>query len=133
MPRCYVLANAAAVGALVRLVRYEALVELEMSLYCCSQLLFFYAWLALRLHKPHAPRPFRVPGGVRLALGLIVLPVAVTLLTLGVNLASGSVGQLQQFSGAIVFGLLVHVGVRLVGWVGTRRRGRKDASVGLLE
>ena len=135
VPRGYVLVNACAVGALVRLVRYEALVELEMSLYCCSQLLFFYAWVALRLHKPHAPRPFRVPGGMRVALGLIVLPVIVTLLTLAVNLASGSVGQIQ-FSGAIVFGLLVDATVRLGGWLRgwlrgwlDSRRRRSDASV----
>lgn len=127
VPRCYVLANSAAVGALVRLVRYEALVELEMSMYCCSQLLFFYSWLALRLHKPYAPRPFRVPGGMRVALSLIVLPVAVTVLTLGANLASDSAGQLQ-FSGAIVFGLLVHAGLRLTNWVAQRRYRRNGPS-----
>lgn len=85
-PRRVVLANALCAGALTQL-RYQSLVEVEMMLYTVSQLLFLAAFLALRIKKPHAPRPFRVPGGTAAVTFLCVPPLLICLASIGSNLA----------------------------------------------
>ena len=70
------------------------------------QALFFVAWLTLRVQQPGVHRPFRVPGGTRVAVYLVVFPACVTLFTLGVNLLKRAV--LVQFSGTLAIGLVAH-------------------------
>lgn len=45
-----------------------------------SILLEFAALVALRIREPELPRPYRVPGGLPVAIGLGVLPLALLIL-----------------------------------------------------
>jgi amino acid transporter len=55
---------------------FERLIELDVVLYGLSLLLEFAALVSLRIREPDLPRPFRVPGGLPVALLLGLGPAA---------------------------------------------------------
>lgn len=75
----YQLVNAVLASMLVWL-PYEYLVEFSMLLSVPSICLFMYSFAHLRFLHPSRPRPFTVPGGNRVAVGITIIPVAVSLL-----------------------------------------------------
>merc|ERR1719162_1108457 len=44
-----------------------------------SILLFMASFVALRVQRPDAERPFRIPGGLAVAIGITVIPIAISL------------------------------------------------------
>jgi amino acid transporter len=79
---------------------FQRLVELDVILYGSALLLEFVALVALRIREPNLPRPFRVPGGLPVAVLLGVGPAILLLLAI--------VHERQRNSGqfdAIVLGL----------------------------
>jgi amino acid transporter len=55
---------------------FERLVEIDVVLYGIALLLEFVALVVLRIREPELPRPFRVPGGLPVAVLLGVAPAA---------------------------------------------------------
>ena len=112
--RVYVIADAAVI-CLLLLLDFRALVEIEMMLYAISHLVFFAAFLALRLHRPEAPRPFQLPGGVPFATAILLVPTAICGAVLAVNLASP--GRAIVFGAVLALGVVVHAATALYGWI----------------
>jgi amino acid transporter len=81
---------------------FQRLIELDVILYGLALLLEFVALVALRLREPGLPRPFRVPGGLPVAVLLGVGPAVLLGLAL-VRERQERAGQL----GAIVIGVLL--------------------------
>ena len=44
-----------------------------------SILLFMVSFVALRVQRPDAERPFRIPGGLAVAIAITVIPIAISL------------------------------------------------------
>jgi amino acid transporter len=61
---------------------FERLIELDVILYGLSLLLEFAAMVVLRVRAPDLPRPFRVPGGLPVAVLLGVGPALLLALAL---------------------------------------------------
>lgn len=74
----YILTNAACAAVLVW-APYTLLVEFSMLLSVPSILLFMWSFVALRVQRPFVERPFLVPGGLPVAIGLTIIPVAISL------------------------------------------------------
>jgi len=74
----FILFNAA-IAALLVWAPYTILVEFSMLLSVPSIMLFMWSFVALRVQQPHAPRPFRIPGGLATAVLITVVPVAISL------------------------------------------------------
>ena len=74
----YILTNAACAAVLVWM-PYTILVEFSMLLSVPSICLFMVSFVALRLQRPDVERPFRVPGGLPVAIAITVVPVAISL------------------------------------------------------
>ena len=74
----YILTNALCAGLLVWM-PYTILVEFSMLLSVPSILLFMASFVALRLQRPDVERPFRVPGGLPVAIAITVVPIAISL------------------------------------------------------
>jgi amino acid transporter len=58
------------------------LLELDIMLYGLSLILEFVALVALRLREPDLVRPFRVPGGTRMAIALGIAPALLIFFTI---------------------------------------------------
>lgn len=58
-------------------VSFERLIELDILLYGLSLILEFAALLALRIREPALGRPFRIPGGLGVAVLLSAMPTAI--------------------------------------------------------
>jgi amino acid transporter len=69
------VATAACIGIGLR-----QLVELNVILYGAGLVLEFVALVALRIREPDLPRPFRVPGGLPVAVAISALPTALLVL-----------------------------------------------------
>ncbi len=82
---------------------FERLVTLDILLYGSSLLLEFAALVALRVREPGLARPFRVPGGLGVALVLGLGPVALLGFALAKN-ASERVGPISAllFAGGLM-------------------------------
>jgi amino acid transporter len=73
VPWAAVLACAVAWALALRL-SFERLISIDLVLYGASLLLEFVALVALRMREPSLPRPFRIPGGVGVAVAAGVGP-----------------------------------------------------------
>jgi amino acid transporter len=62
------------------LLGFERLVSLDVLLYGMSLMLEFVALVALRIKEPELKRPFKVPGGLPVAIGLGVAPLIMLVL-----------------------------------------------------
>ena len=123
MPRLSIVLNALVAGALT-MVHFESLVELEMMLYAVLHVLFLYAFVALRVLRPQAERPFRLPGGTIVAAACCVPPLLICVATLGANLLTPAYAA--TFAIALLLGLVGHA----VGWWLLRRRRARAAEGG---
>ena len=74
----YILVNAACAAVLVWM-PYTLLVEFSMLLSVPSILLFMWSFVALRIQRPFADRPFLIPGGLPVAVLMTVVPVAISI------------------------------------------------------
>ena len=74
----YILTNAACAAVLVWM-PYTILVEFSMLLSVPSIVLFMVSFVSLRLQRPEVERPFRVPGGLPVAIAITVVPIAISL------------------------------------------------------
>jgi amino acid transporter len=109
-----------AVGyALALRIGFARLVELDIMLYGLSLILEFVALVALRLHEPSLPRPFRVPGGLA---GAVLVGVPPTLL-IALALWQGRHDHVGGVS-ALTLGLVVIGAAPLVYGLARRRRAR---------
>ena len=93
-----------------------------MMLYCLGHLLFLASFLALRVQQPHAPRAFRVFGGLGTAGALSLIPVAVCFATIGINVRD-DVSKAVWFAAVLLLGLVVHGAWLLVRGHRARWRG----------
>jgi amino acid transporter len=84
----------------------ERLIELDVILYGLALLLEFAAFVVLRVREPRLPRPFRVPGGLLVAVALAVGPAALLVLAL--------VRERQEHRGEIS-ALVLGLGLALAG------------------
>jgi hypothetical protein len=71
-------------NALVALVAcwvpYDVLIELVVLLVAPSIILFMCSFVQLRRSRPEMERPYRISGGMKGAIALIIPPIAVTLI-----------------------------------------------------
>jgi len=125
-PRFVILIDVAAIGLLLML-HYQALVEVEMMLYSLSHLLFFGAHLALRVQQPQVPRALKLPGGLRAALAIVLVPSLICVITIGVNLRLPS--RALAFGGALLLGGGVHLVAAMTSRVCWRQRSAITAQL----
>merc|ERR1711988_1233862 len=57
---------------------YAILVEFSMLLLCPSIFLFMFSFVRLRINRPEAERPFRIPGGTVFATLITIIPTLVS-------------------------------------------------------
>ena len=98
-----------------------------------------YSRLLLRVQRPDAERPFRIPGGLAVAIGITVIPIAISLAYAAIVITESFFGhstarqrehygdlppiyQVYSMLGVIALGLIVHGCVRRHG----RRRAAMD-------
>jgi amino acid transporter len=79
---------------------FERLVSMDILLYGTSLILEFVALVVLRIREPGLPRPFKVPGGLPVAIALGIGP----LVLLGVALSKNADEELAGIN-ALLFGL----------------------------
>ena len=102
---------------------FERLIELDIILYGLALLLEFVALVVLRVREPKLARPFRVPGGLPVAILLGVGPTALLCLALV---------RERQARPDQVDGIVLGVGLAAAGlllypaWVRFRTAGRVD-------
>ncbi len=103
------------------------LVEIDVLLYGAALVLELAALVALRIREPSLPRPFRIPGGLPVVVGLVLLPAA--LLALAAWQARREPGALGM-SGVGLSGVVALVGV--AWWaVRTLSRSARGGRTGL--
>jgi amino acid transporter len=100
---------------------FERLVELDVILYGSALLLEFVAFVVLRVREPGLPRPFRVPGGLPVAVLLGVGPTVLLCLALAKERHSVG-GQLEPI--ALALGLILMGPLLYAAAVRLRRRTR---------
>jgi len=100
---------------------FERLVELDVILYGSALLLEFVAFVVLRVREPGLPRPFRVPGGLPVAVLLGVGPTVLLCLALAKERHSVG-GQLEPI--ALALGLVLMGPLLYAAAVRLRRRTR---------
>ena len=94
---------------------FRRLVELDIVLYGASLLLEFVALAVLRVKEPGLPRPFKIPGGLPVAILLGVAPAVL----LGLSLVEGEREQIAGMN-VIVFALFLALAGAFCYWVAAR-------------
>ena len=94
-----------------------------MMLFSTSHVLFLSAFLALRIQRPDADRPFKLPGGLSTACACSALPFATCVAAVACNARS--------VAHASAFGLTIFVGVgcQALAWLVLRCRHRLRESL----
>jgi amino acid transporter len=70
------IAACAVIWALALRFTFERLISIDLVLYGASLLLEFVALAVLRWREPDLPRPFRIPGGIGMAIAIGIAPAA---------------------------------------------------------
>jgi amino acid transporter len=96
---------------------FERTVMLDVLLTGLSILLEFAALIALRIHEPNLPRPFRIAGG---AIGLVLVSAPPAILIV-ISCARNHAEQIGSFNAFTVGVGIVLLGV-IVYFLGPRRR-----------
>lgn len=86
----------------------ERLVELDVILYGLALVLEFVALVVLRLREPRLARPFRVPGGLPVAVSLGLGPTALLALALVHEQRPDRLGSLLLAIGLVAAGFAVY-------------------------
>lgn len=89
---------------------FQEIVAAENFLYCFGMILEFIAFVLLRIKCPHAPRPFKIPGGT---VGAILLCLPPTIL-ICVVLALSSVKVMVVSLVAVAIGLVMQPCLKLI-------------------
>jgi amino acid transporter len=95
---------------------FQEIVAAENFLYCFGMLLEFLAFVLLRVRRPDAPRPYRIPLGTGGCVAMLVLPTALIVLVLALSTVKVALVSL----GAVAVGLVLEPGLRFVektGWL----------------
>jgi amino acid transporter len=106
---------------------FDRLVSLDVLLYGTSLVLEFVALLVLRLREPDLPRPFRVPGGLPVAMALGVGPLLLLSFALVKNADErvGPVPAIAVGAGVILLGPVVYaIGARVQRGIAQPAAGR---------
>lgn len=144
----YILTNACCAAILVWM-PYTLLVEFSMLLSVPSILLFMWSFVALRVQRPDADRPFLIPGGLSLAVFITVIPVAISISYAAIvatestfgkygqqqhaergNDALPAIFQVYTMVGVVGFGCAVHGTMRFLH--SRRRSGRRRPGSGIV-
>ncbi|KAH0741582.1 hypothetical protein KY290_034625 [Solanum tuberosum] len=89
---------------------FQEIVAAENFLYCFGMILEFIAFVLLRIKSPHAPRPFKIPGGT---VGAILLCIPPTIL-ICVVLALSSFKVMVVSLAAVAIGLVMQPCLKLI-------------------
>ncbi|XP_049415497.1 probable polyamine transporter At1g31830 [Solanum stenotomum] len=89
---------------------FQEIVAAENFLYCFGMILEFIAFVWLRIKSPHAPRPFKIPGGT---VGAILLCIPPTIL-ICVVLALSSFKVMVVSLAAVAIGLVMQPCLKLI-------------------
>ncbi|XP_039771551.1 polyamine transporter PUT1-like isoform X1 [Panicum virgatum] len=95
---------------------FQEIVAAENFLYCFGMLLEFVAFVLLRVRRPDAPRPYRVPLGTAGCVAMLVPPTALIVVVLALSTLKVALVSL----GAVAVGLVLQPLLRLVekkGWL----------------
>ena len=101
---------------------FDRLVLLDILTYGVALILEFVALIVLRITEPHLPRPFRLPGGIAMAV-LAALGPTILLIAAAVK-SSGD--QLGPFSALHVWIVIIALGA-LAYWIANRLGVSKSA------
>ena len=88
---------------------YWLLTALAAQLYMLMYLMMFLAAIVLRIHAPHQPRPFRIPGGMLGMLAVSGLGLLGVLMTLAVSFMPPEgidVGGVARYETTLILGLV---------------------------
>lgn len=102
---------------------FERLISIDLVLYGAALLLEFVALVVLRVREPGLVRPFRIPGGVWVAVGVGVFPT----LLIGFALWAARSERLGPFS-ALGFAGVVALAGPAVYFVARQRRGLAETA-----
>jgi amino acid transporter len=105
---------------------FPALVIVDVLLYGAALLMEKVALLVLRARLPHAPRPYRVPGGWPGAVLVSVLPTALSVVAVVATMQSEGAEAVYVAAGALASGFVAYPLFRLLF-----KRGRPDVFVPL--
>ncbi|KAF8729750.1 hypothetical protein HU200_017718 [Digitaria exilis] len=95
---------------------FQEIVAAENFLYCFGMVLEFVAFVLLRVRRPDAPRPYRVPLGTAGCVAMLVPPTALIVVVLALSTLKVAMVSL----GAVAVGLVLQPMLRLVekkGWL----------------
>jgi amino acid transporter len=89
---------------------FTKLIVLDVLLTGLAIMLEFASLVALRIREPKLPRPYRVPGGMVVAVGLGIFPLLLLILAIVRNKAEpvGPINALQLGGILIVLGILAY-------------------------
>uniref|UniRef100_A0A804PME2 Polyamine transporter PUT1 n=1 Tax=Zea mays TaxID=4577 RepID=A0A804PME2_MAIZE len=96
---------------------FEEIVAAENFLYCFGMLLEFIAFVLLRVRRPDAPRPYRVPLGTAGCVAMLVPPTALIVVVLALSTLKVALVSL----GAVAIGLVLQPALRFVETKGLLR------------
>ena len=89
---------------------FQEIVAAENFLYCFGMLLEFIAFVLLRVRRPDAPRPYRVPLGTAGCVAMLVPPTALIVVVLALSTLKVALVSL----GAVAIGLVLQPALRFV-------------------
>lgn len=89
---------------------FQEIVAAENFLYCFGMLLEFIAFVLLRVRRPDAPRPYRVPLGTAGCVAMLVPPTALIVVVLALSTLKVALVSL----GAVAVGLVLQPALRFV-------------------
>jgi amino acid transporter len=93
-----------AIYSVLALLPFTDLVQLDIWLYSLALLLELAAFVAIRLREPALPRPWKVPGGIRGAVLVVVPPGLLALLAVATSdLATTLVGLAAALTGPLAY------------------------------
>jgi amino acid transporter len=95
---------------------FQEIVAAENILYCFGMLLEFLSFVLLRVRRPDAPRPYRVPLSTSGCVAMLVPATALILTVLSLSTLKVALVSL----GAVAVGLVLQPGLRFIekkGWL----------------
>jgi len=117
VPAFYIIFNAIVVCGFIWL-PYDFLVQLMMLVDSVVTIFFLYSFLYLRVKQPQLHRPFKLPGGMIVAVLFTLTPFLVASLNLYLEVFWDENGIRNLFClvGLIASGVIFHIGFLLVQW-----------------
>ncbi|SDX32801.1 APC family permease [Eubacterium barkeri] len=83
---------------------FEALVVIDVILFMMCYVVWFISGVALRIKEPDLDRPFKIPGGVPVMVGIIVIPLCLCVIAMFTNGANSLIlGSIALLTGPIAY------------------------------